>query len=54
MTFFILWCLAGTAVGIVFGNIANYVQGTGLMVIVLAAFVAPIVWALVFPKKKAA
>ncbi len=43
-----------TAVGIVFGNIANYVQGTGLMVIVLAAFVAPIVWALVFPKKKAA
>jgi len=43
-----------TAVGIVFGNIANYVQGTGLMVIVLAAFVAPIVWALVFPKKTAA
>ena len=40
-----------TVVGIIFGNIANFVQGTGLMVIVLASFLAPIVYALVVPKK---
>jgi len=40
-----------TAVGIVFGNIANFVQGTGLLAIVLACFAAPIVYALVVPKK---
>lgn len=40
-----------TVVGIIFGNIANFVQGTGLMAIVLACFAAPIVYALVVPKK---
>jgi len=40
-----------TAVGIIFGNIANYVQGTGLLAVVLACFVAPIVYALLVPKK---
>lgn len=40
-----------TAVGIIFGNIANYVQGTGLLAVVLACFVAPIVYALLVPIK---
>lgn len=40
-----------TAVGIIFGNIANYVQGTGLLAVVLVCFVAPIVYALLVPKK---
>lgn len=40
-----------TVVGIIFGNIANFVQGTGLLAIVLACFAAPIVYALVVPKK---
>jgi PTS system ascorbate-specific IIC component len=40
-----------TVVGIIFGNIANFVQGTGLMAIVLASFAAPIIYALVVPKK---
>lgn len=40
-----------TVVGIIFGNIANFVQGAGLMAIVLACFAAPIVYALVVPKK---
>lgn len=40
-----------TAVGIVMGNIANYVQGYGLLAVSLLIFVAPIVLTLVQPKK---
>jgi ascorbate PTS system EIIC component len=40
-----------TAVGIVMGNIANYVQGYGLLAVSLLIFVAPIVLTLLQPKK---
>lgn len=40
-----------TAVGILFGNIANYIQGTGLMIIAIVAFLIPIAWAVIMPKK---
>lgn len=40
-----------TVVGIIFGNIANFVQGNGLMAIVLGTFLLPIIWALFSPKK---
>jgi ascorbate PTS system EIIC component len=40
-----------TAVGIVMGNVANYVQGYGLLAVSLLIFVAPIVLTLLQPKK---
>lgn len=40
-----------TAVGIVMGNIANYVQGYGLLAVSLLIFAAPIVLTLLQPKK---
>ncbi|PKM86111.1 MAG: PTS ascorbate transporter subunit IIC, partial [Firmicutes bacterium HGW-Firmicutes-10] len=40
-----------TAVGIVMGNIANYVQGYGLLAVSLLIFVAPIALTLLQPKK---
>lgn len=40
-----------TIVGIVYGNIANYVQGTGLMAVAIGSFLLPIIWAVVSPKK---
>ena len=43
-----------TAVGIIYGNIANYVQGTGLMIVALVSFLLPIIWAVVSPKKASA
>jgi len=43
-----------TAVGIIFGNVANAVQGVGLLAISVGVFLLPIVYALVVPAKKAA
>jgi ascorbate PTS system EIIC component len=43
-----------TAVGIIFGNVANAVQGVGLLAICIGVFLLPIVYALVIPAKKAA
>ncbi len=40
-----------TAVGIVMGNVANYIQGYGLLAVSLLIFVAPIILTLVQPKK---
>lgn len=40
-----------TVVGIVYGNIANYVQGNALMAVAIISFLLPIVWTLVIPKK---
>lgn len=40
-----------TAVGIVMGNVANYIQGYGLLAVSLLIFVAPIVLTLLQPKK---
>jgi PTS system ascorbate-specific IIC component len=43
-----------TAVGIIFGNVANAVQGYGLLAVCVVVFLLPIVYALVVPAKKAA
>lgn len=43
-----------TAVGIIFGNVANAVQGVGLLSISVGVFLLPIVYALVVPAKKVA
>lgn len=40
-----------TVVGIVLGNVARYVQGTGLLAISLLIAVSPIIYTLVMPKK---
>jgi PTS system ascorbate-specific IIC component len=37
--------------GIVFGNIAQHVQGSALMIICVLVFLAPIVYNFVAPKK---
>ena len=42
-----------TAVGIIVGNIANYVQGIGLLGISVVAFLIPVVYAIAVPKKAA-
>ncbi len=42
-----------TAVGIIFGNVANAVQGYGLLAICVVVFLLPIAYALVVPAKKA-
>lgn len=42
-----------TAVGIIVGNIANFVQGYGLMAVVVGAFLLPIIYAAVAPKRSA-
>lgn len=42
-----------TAVGIIVGNIANFVQGYGLMAVVIGAFLLPIIYAAVAPKRSA-
>lgn len=43
-----------TAVGIIFGNVANAVQGYGLLAVCVVVFLLPIVYALVVPAKKKA
>ncbi len=43
-----------TAVGIIFGNVANVVQGYGLLAICVGVFLLPIVYAIVVPAKKTA
>jgi PTS system ascorbate-specific IIC component len=40
-----------TAVGILIGNIANFVKGTGLLAVCVGLFVLPIVYNVVAPKK---
>ena len=40
-----------SVMGIVFGNIAQYIQGNGLMIVCILVFLAPIVYNYVAPKK---
>ncbi|MGM9947955.1 hypothetical protein, partial [Floccifex sp.] len=39
--------------GIVFGNIAQIVQGTGLFIVCIVVFLLPIIYNFVAPKKEA-
>ena len=41
-----------TIVGIVFGNLANFVKGNGMLVIVAVLFLIPIVYNIFFGKRK--